>query len=95
MTLNLWCNGVDMPLGPLKSRSGSPVLGLNPYSGLFGLFVKQKALLQHLRTDTSSSGPRWGKKEQTMSVHVPLTIGIVLSHNPGIPAFEGNPASYV
>ena len=30
-----------------------------------------------------------------MSVHVPLMIGSVLSHNPGIPASEGNPASYV
>ena len=51
--------------------------------------------MQHPVTDTSSSGPHWGKKEQTMFVHVPLMTGIVLSHNPGIPAFEGNPASYV
>ena len=39
--------------------------------------------MQHPVTDTSSSGPHWGKKEQTMFVHVPLMTGIVLSHNPG------------
>ena len=51
--------------------------------------------MQHLRTDTGSSGPHWGKKEQTVSMHVPLMTETVLSHNLGIPAFEGNPASYV
>ena len=30
-----------------------------------------------------------------MSVHVPLMTGTMLSHNPRIPTFEGNPASYV
>ena len=30
-----------------------------------------------------------------MSVHDPLMIGTVLSHNPRILASEGNPASYV
>ena len=30
-----------------------------------------------------------------MSAHVPLTTGAVVSHNSGIPASEGNPASYV
>ena len=51
--------------------------------------------MQHPRTDTGSSGPHCGKKEQTIFVHVPLMTRIVLSHNPRIPAFEGNPASYV
>ena len=51
--------------------------------------------MQHPRTDTGSSGPHWGKKEQTIFVHVPLMIGIVLSYNLRILASEGNPALYV
>ena len=51
--------------------------------------------MQHPRTDTGSSGSHWGKKEQTVSVKVSLMTGTVLSHNPRIPAFEGNSASYV
>ena len=43
--------------------------------------VKQKVLVQHLGTDTGSSGPHWGQKEQTMFVHVPLMTGTMLSHN--------------
>ena len=30
-----------------------------------------------------------------MSVHIPSMIGIEASHNPRIPAFLGNPVSYV
>ena len=51
--------------------------------------------MQHPRTDTGFSGPHWGKKEQIVSVHVPLMIETVLSHNSRIPASEGNPTSYV
>ena len=39
--------------------------------------------------------PQWGEKEQIVSMHVPLMTWIVLSHNHGILAFEGNPSSYV
>ena len=50
-------------------------------------------LAQHLETDTDSPGPYWDKKEQLVSVHVPLMTETAVSHNPGIPAFEGNSAS--
>ena len=51
--------------------------------------------MQHLWTDTSSSGLHRGEKEHTASVHIPLMTGTEVSHDPKIPAFEGNPASYV
>ena len=51
--------------------------------------------MQHPRTNTGSSSSHWGKKEQNVSVHVPLMTGTVMSHNPGIPSSEGNPSSYV
>ena len=51
--------------------------------------------MQHLGTDIGSPGPCWGKEEQTASEQVPLTTGAVVSHNSGIPTFEGNPVSYV
>ena len=51
--------------------------------------------MQHLGTDIGSSGPYWGKEEQTASKQVPLTTRVVVSHNSGIPASEGNHASYV
>ena len=51
--------------------------------------------MQHPEIDTGLSGPHWGEKEQTASMQVPLTTGAVVSHNSGIPSFEGNPASYV
>ena len=51
--------------------------------------------MQHPGTDTSSSCPHWGEKEQIVFVHIPLMTGIVLSHNLGILASKGNPASYV
>ena len=82
-------------LGSLKSRLVSPILDLDPYSGLSGLSVRKKVLVQHPRTNTGSSGPHWGEKEQIVSVHVPLMTGIVKSQNLGILASEGNPASYV
>ena len=46
-------------------------------------------------TETGSSDPYRGGKEQTMSAHVPLMIRTVMSHNSRIPASEGNLASYV
>ena len=51
--------------------------------------------MPHSGTDTGSSGPCWGKKEHTASVHVPLMTGTMPSKNPGILASKGNPASYV
>ena len=46
--------------------------------------------MQHLETDTVSLSPCWGKEEQIVFVHVPLTIGTMVSHNSRVPAFEGN-----
>ena len=51
--------------------------------------------MPHFEADTGSSGPHWGKKEHTTSVHVPLMNGTMPSQNLRIPASEGNPASYV
>ena len=51
------------------SRPVGPILDLDPYSGLFGLFVQQKALMQYPGADTGSSGPHWGEKEHTTFVH--------------------------
>ena len=73
----------------------SPVLGLDPYLGLSGMSVKQKALVQNPETDTGPFGSHWGEKEQTVSTPVPLMTGTALSRNLGILAFEGNPASHV
>ena len=47
--------------------------------------------MQHPGTDTGSPSPCWGKEEQTTSVHVPLMIETVVSHNSGVLASEGNP----
>ena len=44
---------------------------------------------------TNSPGPWWGKEEQTEFVHVPLVIGIGVSHNSGILASEENLVSCV
>ena len=49
--------------------------------------------MQHLGTDIGSPGPCWGEEEQTASVHVPLMIGTVMSHNSGIPASVDNSVS--
>ena len=51
--------------------------------------------MQHLGTDTGSSGPHWGKKEHIASVHVPPMIGTEVSRGPGIPASSGNLISHV
>ena len=51
--------------------------------------------MQHPETDTGTSRPHWGKKEQTVSASIPLMTGTTLSQNHGLLAFEGNPASYV
>ena len=74
------------------SRPTSPVLDLDPY---FGLSMQQKALVQHLGDDTGSSGPHWGKKEHTASVHVPPIIGTGVSRGPRIPASVDNLVSNV
>ena len=46
-------------------------------------------------TDTSSSGPCWGKERQAVSVYVPLIIETEVSYNLGISAFVGNLVSSV
>ena len=51
--------------------------------------------MSHSEDDTGFSGPHWGKKEHTASVHAPLMTETVSSQNPRIFAYEGNPASYV
>ena len=51
--------------------------------------------MQHPRTDVGSSGPHYGKKEQTVFVPIPLIIGTALSQNSRILTSKGNPASYV
>ena len=51
--------------------------------------------MQHPETDTGSPGPYWDKENATVFVHVPLMIGTTVSHNLGIPAFEGNSVSCV
>ena len=51
--------------------------------------------MQHPRTNDGSSGSHWGEREQTASTPVPLMTGTALSQNPGMLAFEGNPASHV
>ena len=52
-------------------------------------------LVSHPDTDTCSSGPCWGKEEVTESAHIPLMIGIVVSHDPETPVSEGNSVSCV
>ena len=49
----------------------------------------------HPEADTGSSSPCWGKKEHTMSMHIPLMNGTEVSCSPGIPASMGNLVSYV
>ena len=46
-------------------------------------------------TDTGSSYPYRGKKEQTMFVRVPQMTGTVVSQHSRIPASRGNPVSSV
>ena len=77
------------------SRPTSPILNLDPYSSLYGLFVQHKALVQHLGANTGSSSLHWGKKEHTASVHVPPITGIKVSCGLGIPASMGNLVSDV
>ena len=45
--------------------------------------------------DTCSLGLYWGEKEHIAYMHVPLMIGIEVSHSPGILASTGNLISYV
>ena len=70
----------------------SPVPDLDPYSGLS---VQQKMHVQHPGTTTGSSGPHWGKKEQTVFGYVPLLTGIEVSISLRIPASVGNLVSCV
>ena len=49
--------------------------------------------MPYFETNTGSSGPYWGKKEQTMFECVSLMIGTVVSHNSGTSTSVGNPVS--
>ena len=51
--------------------------------------------MQHPETDASSSSLHRDENKQTVSSPVPLMTETALSQNPGILAFEDNPASYV
>ena len=48
-----------------------------------------------LETETGLSGLYRAMEERTVSSHVLLLIGTMLSQNPGIPIFGGNPVSCV
>ena len=63
----------------LKCQRVALDLCLGPYSGLSDLSMTEKALAQYPTPETSSSGPSWGKKEQTMSMDTPLVPEIVVS----------------
>ena len=52
-------------------------------------------VVPHLEIDTDSPGLYWVKERQIVSMHVPLMIGIEVSHNPGISASMGNHISCV
>ena len=49
----------------------------------------------HSKADTSSSGPCWGKKEHTASVHVLLMTKTEVSRSPVITASASNLVLYV
>ena len=51
--------------------------------------------MQHLETNTDSPGPYRDKENPTVSMHVPLMIGTIVSHNLGIPTSRGNFVSCV
>ena len=51
--------------------------------------------MQRPKIVTGSSSPWWGKEEKNESTSVPLMTGTKVSHNSGILASEGNPASCV
>ena len=51
--------------------------------------------MQHLKTDTNSPDPLWGKEEQTESTNVPLMTGTRVSHNSRILASKDNHVSSV
>ena len=73
----------------------SPVPDLDQYPGPSSLFVLSKVLVWHSATETGSSEPYRGEKEQTVSVLVPPISGTAVSHILGISIFMGNLASYV
>ena len=71
------------------------VLCLYPYSGLSGLLVKYEVPVWLPETETGLSDLYRAVEERTVSSPVMLLIGTVLSQNPGIPVFGGNPSSCV
>ena len=73
----------------------SPILDLDPCPGLSSMSMLQKVLAQLLATDIGSSDPYRGKKEQIVSVGVPLITRTVVSQHSGIPTSRGNPVSSV
>ena len=73
----------------------SPIPDLDPYPGPSSLSVLSKVLAWHYATETGSSDPYRGEKEQTASVIVPPMSWTAVSHILGISTFMGNPASCV
>ena len=51
--------------------------------------------MQHLGTNTGSSGPHSGKKKHTVFVHIPPMTGTEVSRGLGIPTSVGNLVSHV
>ena len=71
------------------------VLCLYPYSGLSGLLVKCGVPVLLPETETGPSGLYRAMEERTVSSHVLLLTGTVMSQNPGIPVSGGNLVSCV
>ena len=49
--------------------------------------------MPYSEANIGTSGPHWGKKEQTVLECASLTIGTVVSHNSGTSTFVGSPVS--
>ena len=77
-----------------KSQSVSPIPD-KPIPVPSSLSMLPKVLVWNFVTETGSSYPYWGEKEQTVSVYVPSMSGTTVSHILGIFALVGNPASCV
>ena len=81
--------------GSLKCLHMAADLCLDPYFGIFDLFVTEKALAQYPTPETGPSGKSWGMKEQTVSMDAPLVPETMVSHNFRILTSWGNPVSHV
>ena len=73
----------------------SSILDIDPYLGLSGLSVLEKAPVLHPEIDTGLFDLHRGEKEQTMSTPVPLITRTKVSRILGILASTGNLVSHV